>query len=179
MEKDKKMLNKVTKLFLVSTSFAPVLLTLWFSKFSKNWYFIDGLWYLIITAVLILFCFLILKSSEEYLEKLPIKIKSLSTSDKEIIAFIIVYLLPLINKYSFQINSKLLIFIIALLFISVWTTNSYHFNPLLGLFGYHFYEVTIEGDITYILITRKNLVNSKQIKTVVQISDYMLLETGD
>ncbi len=173
------MLNKATKFFFVLTSFAPVLFTLWFSKFSKNWHLIDGLWYLIITVVLILFCFLIIKSSEKYLEKITINIKSLSTSDKEIIAFIIVYLLPLINKYSLQINSKLLIFVIALLFISVWTTNSYHFNPLLGLFGYHFYEVTTEGDVTYILITRENLVNTKKIKTVVQISDYMLLEARD
>jgi hypothetical protein len=173
------MLNKITKLFLVSTSFAPVFLTLWFSEFSKTWKLMDGIWYFIITLTLIELCFMIMWLSTKYLEIMPVQIESISTSDKEIVGFILAYLLPLINQSAFQINNNLLIFILVLFFLSIYTTNSYHFNPVLGFFGYHFYEVTIDGGITYILITRKNITNTKNVKQVVQISEYMILENEE
>ena len=55
------------------------------------------------------------------------------------------------------------------------TSNAYHTNPLLGLIGYHFYEITIE-DVGYTLLSRRNLHNTKTIKTVVSLTDYMLLD---
>jgi hypothetical protein len=173
------MLNKAAKLLLVGTSFAPVFLTLWFSEFSKAWEPMSGIGYLLITVILIVLCLAIMRLSNKHLEKMPVQIQSISTSDKEIVGFILAYLLPLINRSAFDIDNKLLIFILALFFLSILTTNSYHFNPVLGFFGYHFYEVTIEGGITYILITRKNLTNTKKIKRVVQISEYMILEVED
>ncbi|MCX8123884.1 MAG: hypothetical protein N3F66_06935 [Spirochaetes bacterium] len=173
------MLNKVSKFLLVSTSFAPVFLTLWFAEFSKSWDIKSGIWFLIIAIVLVFLCLLILTLAKKKLEKLPVVIQSISTSDKEIVGFILVYLLPLINQSAFQIEPKLLYFVLGLFFVSIFTTNSYHFNPILGFLGFHFYEVTIDGGITYVLITKKNLTNTKNIKTVVQIAEYMILEIED
>lgn len=50
--------------------------------------------------------------------------------------------------------------------------------PLLGVFGYHFFEVTIEGDITYVLITRQNITDCKAVSQVVQLTEYMILEAN-
>ncbi len=36
------------------------------------------------------------------------------------------------------------IFIVVILYLAVLTTGNYHFNPVLSLFGYHYYEVTVE-----------------------------------
>lgn len=173
------MLNKLTKLFLVATSFAPVFLTLWFAEFSRSWNIMDGHYFLIISIILTIFCFLILKLAKIKLESIPVKITSISTSDKETIGFILVYLLPLINQTPVQVNKYLLMFVLIIFFISLYTTNSYHFNPVLGIFGYHFYEVVIDGGITFVLITKKNLMNTKKINYVVQISEYMILEAED
>jgi hypothetical protein len=71
-----------------------------------------------------------------------------------------------------------LIFIAVIFFFIVLNSHAYHFNPLLGIFGYHFYEVTIEGNITYVLITRQNIADCKSISHVVQLTEYMILETS-
>lgn len=65
--------------------------------------------------------------------------------------------------------------VLGVFFLVVMTSNAYHTNPLLGLIGYHFYEVSID-DVGYILISRRNLHNTRAIKTVVSLTDYMLLD---
>ncbi|MGB8297716.1 MAG: hypothetical protein WCG85_20035 [Polyangia bacterium] len=173
------MLNKLTKLLLVATSFAPVLLTLWFAKFSEHWDPRQGVGWLEAALILTFLCLGIIGLAQKKLQKLPVQIESISSSDKELVGFIIAYLLPLINKSAFDINDSLLYFVLGLFFLSILTTNSYHFNPVLGFFGFHFYEATLDGNITYILMSKKNLTNTKKIKQVVQISEYMLLEIED
>ncbi len=92
------------------------------------------------------------------------------------VGFVLVYLLPLINRSALDIDGFVLVFVAIMFFIIVLTTNSYHFNPLIGFFGYHFYEVTVEGGITFVLMTKKNLTNCKAVRSVVQVSEYMILE---
>jgi MFS family permease len=170
------MLSKFAKLSLVATSLAPIFLTLWFVDFNKSWNWSDGLGYLITAILLALACWILLLLSKNRLEILPLDINSVRTADNEMIGFILAYLLPLIKETPIQVNPYLFAFIMVLLFIVVFTSNSYHFNPLIGFFGYHFYEVTISGGISYVLISRKNIRNCKSIKKVVQISEYMILE---
>lgn len=170
------MLSKFAKLSLVATSLAPIFFTLWFVDFSKSWKWSDGLGYLMAAILLAVVCWILLLLSKTRLEILPLEINSVKTADSEMIGFILAYLLPLIKETSLQLNPYLFAFIMVLLFIIVFTSNSYHFNPLIGFFGYHFYEVTISGGISYVLISRKNIRNCRNIKKVVQISEYMILE---
>ena len=104
-----------------------------------------------------------------------------SPADKEVAAFLIAYLSPFVN--IIKINLYFEIFIIILLYICVFTTGNYHFNPIMSLFGYHYYEITIEMNekersysYTYVLMTKKVIKDCRNVKTVVQISDYMLME---
>ncbi len=185
------MLNKAAKLTLVATSLAPICLTLWFVEFSKAWdskaSISDNLitnWqvgggYLLATLLMSVMCFLLVWLSGRNLEKLPVKIKAVKTVDKEIVGFLLIYLLPLINQTTNTISLPVLIFIAVIFFFIVQNSHAYHFNPLLGFFGYHFYEVTIEGDITYVLITRQNIADCKSISQVVQLTEYMILEPSN
>ncbi len=170
------MLSKLSKLFLTSTSLAPLFLTLWFIEFSTNWDFGAGLRFLIIAIILTTICGVLIFIAKSKLESFPIQVSSIKTADKEIIGFVLVYLLPLISKSALEINNSVLYFILFLFFIIVFTTHSYHFNPLLGFWGYHFYEVTISGEISYVLISRKDLRNCKEINKVVLLSEYIILE---
>ena len=169
------MLSKFSKVLLVTTSLAPIFLTLWFVKFSKDWNIAVGYEYILLTIMLTALCYILLSFSAKKLEKIRIKINTVKTADKEVVGFILVYLLPLINESTIQINTSVLVFVAILFYWIVYTSNSYHFNPLLGFLGYHFYEITIEGGITYILISRSNIINCKNIKSVVQLSEYMVL----
>jgi|AntAceMinimDraft_2_1070361.scaffolds.fasta_scaffold01803_6 MFS family permease len=173
------MLNKAAKLNLVATSLAPICLTLWFVEFSKAWDWQAGLKYLLVAVLLSLLCAVLVRLSGKNLEKLPVKIKAVKTVDKEIVGFLLVYLLPLINQTNNTISFPVLVFISLIFFFIVLNTHAYHFNPLLGFFGYHFYEVIIEGDITYVLITRKNIADCKSITQIVQLTEYMILETNN
>jgi len=181
-------MNKVIKLFLVLTSLAPVLLTYWFveqtEKYNKDISFFEnvkcnylyGLNYLIFAFVLVIICLLILRLAETKLEKLPVVIQGIKTADNEATTFIIAYLLPLANKLDNGLNIPVLIFISCLFFFIVITSNSYHFNPLLNFFGYHFYEVSVDGGVTYVLLTKKSINNSKNIKSISLLTEYMILE---
>lgn len=184
------MLNRLAKLALVSTTLAPICLTLWFVEISSDWQsglpFSDNLaanWqagsgYLLAALALSGLCFGLvwLSASRFGLERLPVKIKSVKTVDKEIVGFLLVYLLPLINQSQSAISLPVLVFVAAVFFIIIYSSHAYHFNPLLGFFGYHFFEVTIEGDITYVLITRQNITDCKAVSQVVQLTEYMILD---
>jgi threonine/homoserine/homoserine lactone efflux protein len=170
------MLSKFAKLSLVATSLAPIFLTLWFVDFSRRWAWSDGLIYLASALVLTLICGILLSLSKSRLEKLPVEITSVRTAEKEMVGFVLVYLLPLINESSLKINPKVLVFVVGLFFVVILTSYSYHFNPLVGFLGYHFYEATVSREVSYVLISRKNIRHCKNIKKVVHISEYMIME---
>ena len=186
------MLNRLAKLALVSTALAPICLTLWFVEISSAWQstlsVIDNLaahWqagsaYLLAALVLSGLCYGLvwLSASRHGLERLPVKIKSVKTVDKEIVGFLLIYLLPLINQNQSTISVPVLVFVAVIFFFIVYNSHAYHFNPLLGFFGYHFFEVTIEGDITYVLITRQNITDCKAVSQVVQLTEYMILDAN-
>jgi len=186
------MLNKAAKLALVATSLAPIFLTLWFVELSGVWeaalpwshnltnHWQTGSVYLLTALILSGLCFALvwLSASRHGLERLPVRIKAVKTVDKEIVGFLLVYLLPLINQSQSTISVPVLVFIAVIFFFIVYNSHAYHFNPLLGFFGYHFYEVTIEGDITYVLITRQNITDCKNVAQVVQLTEYMILDAN-
>ena len=176
---------------MAATSLAPICLTLWFVEFSKaldskltifqnitaNWQV--GWGYLIAVVFMSLLCFLLVWLSGRNLEKLPVKIKAVKTVDKEIVGFLLVYLLPLMNQTNNTISLSVLVIIAVIIFFVIQKSHAYHYNPLLSFFGYHFYEVTIEGDVTYVLTTRQNTADCKSLSQVVQLTEYMMLEPSD
>jgi len=108
--------NKAAKLALVSTSLASICLTLWFVEFSKNWDWQQGCGYLLITLLMSLIWYGLIQLSARNLELPPIKIKSIKTANKEIVGFLLVYLLPLIKQPTNSISTPVLIFVAALFF---------------------------------------------------------------
>ena len=165
------MFSKLIQLILVTTSISPVLFTLWFKEFSASGMWTSGLSWLIIAILLLVVLKFIIETAKRKLEIVPIYISEISNADKESLIFIFTYLIPLL-----EIDSKMIFFLLILFFIIIFTTNIYHFNPLLGLLGYHQYEVKLKEGTTFILITKKTLINVKQVKSVVQLTDYILLE---
>ena len=64
-----------------------------------------------------------------------------------------------------------------IVFVLVVSTGyGYHFNPLLGLLGWHFYKVGTEEGVTYVLITKKELRSAKQCLTVGQLTEYIVID---
>jgi hypothetical protein len=165
------MLSKFLKIIMVITSVSPVFFTLWFNDFSNQWKIKDGLIWLVISFALIIIAYLILQLSLKKLERIPIQISSIATADKEVIAFIFAYLLPLLD-----INHKMLAFVLVLFTFVAFTTHIYHFNPIFGLFGYHFFEVTTTNGVSYVLMSKRQIRNLNQVTEVILVSDYILID---
>ena len=175
------MISKFLELVLAMTSISPVFLAIWIGEFIKTGNYMAGLFWLFLFIILIPLSWMIITFSEMKLEILPIKVKSVAPADREVAAFLIAYILPILSFVNLDLWT--ILFIVGLLYVSMLTTSNYHFNPVLSLFfGYHYYEVEIEDSngekTTYVLMTKKTIRNAKNIKKVVQVSDYMLLEVG-
>jgi len=118
----------------------------------------------------------IINFSKKNLEILNVKIKKAKSTDKEVISFCISYALPVIFRSSSASDLNSWLFASFLLFSVLWMTNAMPANPVLGLLGYHFYEVDLDSGVGYVLITKKSITHIKQIERVVQIGDYGILE---
>lgn len=181
-------MSKWFKLILVATSLAPIFLTYWvvglcaaFKEVnasvcpSSKWIYTD-IWYLVATVALVLCCHLLLRYSHRTIEVIPVNIVEVSSADKESIGFILVYLLPLAQETT-PYSLPVIIFVAIIFFFVVLSSNSYHFNPLLTIFGYHFYDVKVDGGLSYVLLTKRNVRDCRTIHRVHLLSDYMILDS--
>ncbi|MEW5929503.1 MAG: hypothetical protein AB1941_18770 [Gemmatimonadota bacterium] len=170
------MLNFFAKFLLVATSFAPVLLTYAVAIYSR-----DGatrIVYILCAATIlaVFMCMAVIYAAGKYLERQPFPVQSVKSADREIVSFVLSYLLPLIPATGTKVTVPVLVAAAIVLFVVIYTSNSYHFNPLLGLFGYRFYEVQTESGITFVLISRRQLRSSRSVSRVVELTDYMVLD---
>jgi hypothetical protein len=121
------MLQVWPKLLLVSTAFAPVLLTSAIVSLTRGENLL-GLCLLAITVALVAICIWIMNAATRRLPHNPVVLKSIKPADKELVGFVLAYLLPLARGTSFE-GIPLLI-ALAVFFLVVMTSNAYHTNPL-------------------------------------------------
>lgn len=172
------MLSRILRVVFALTAIAPLSISIAYVYGSRG-----GAYQLAIIALV--FCFLLgaialwlIKEAGRRLERLPISIVKAKSSDKEVMGFFLAYVLPLIFKGSPSLDVGAMLLAGGLLLFVLWSTHALQINPVLGVFGYHFYEIeTVEG-ISYLLVTRKRINRLRAIKEVVQLSEYGVLEAA-
>jgi hypothetical protein len=167
--------SKLIKLLLVSTSLSPILLTRAFvATLHQQWG--QAVAYAGAACGLALLCVLVLYAVRTT-QRLPLgEVKQLQAADTQIIGFVLTYLLPLARPETTPEDVRVLLFVLLILGLAFWNSNAYHFNPMLGLLGFHFYEATFDRDIKYVLITRKDLYNARGVSHVVRLTEYVVIE---
>lgn len=173
------MLGRLIRILLALTAIAPLSVSLAYIYATRD----ANIQYALIAG---LFCVLlgagsiwIIQTAQSTLEHLPVVIKKAKSADKEVIGFFVAYALPLVFRgQSSQDLGAWLVAGTMLLFV-LWSTHSMQVNPVLGMFGYHFYEVETSDGITYLLITRSKISSVLSIGNVVQLSEYGILEAND
>lgn len=171
------MLSKFAKFLLVSTACAPVLFTYAFLEYLQKGVSSTFISLIVATVLLTLICYFVIVAAKTQLGRISFTVSQVKSADSETVGFVLVYLLPLINTTDVAINTPVLIFVLCLFGVVVWTTNAYHFNPLLGLFGFHFYEATSSQNVVFLLISQRDIRRTKQISEVVQLTEYIVLDT--
>ena len=120
-----------------------------------------------------------LRYAKMQLEKVKFSATTIEASDRENMAFLLLYLLPLFTAQFAELNWHVWVPAIIIFGAVVATGYSYHFNPLLGLMGWHFYKVGTKEGITYVLITKKQLRNASEEIEVGQLTEYIVIDLED
>lgn len=163
---------------LTSTAIAPVLLTYAWVAFQSG----DFCVALVLAAAcvaLVFVCWLLLRYAKNNLERMSFKPVSIEAADRENMGFLLLYLLPLFTAQFDALNWNVWIPAILIFAGVVATGYSYHFNPLLGLMGWHFYKVGTAEGVTYVLITKKQLRNATDTVEIGQLTEYIVLDLGE
>lgn len=168
------MFNLIARLMLTATALAPVALTYAWAAWSDNKNL--SLILIISSVLLLIMCVALLNSAKNNLEKLPLKINYAEAADREHTAFLLLYISPLLTeKFSGLQWSMWIPILIIFGFISA-TSYNYHFSPLLGILGWHFYKVTSSDGVTYVLLTKRQLRTTVRDLEVRQLTEYVLIE---
>jgi hypothetical protein len=169
------MLGKLVRILLALTAIAPLSVSLAY-VFAKEHHF---LWAAIAAACCVglgaIALFIINKASSTF-QDLPITILKVKSADKEVIGFFVAYALPLVFRGSSSPDLDGWLFTGGMLLFVLWSTHAIQVNPILGVIGFHFYEVEVKGGVSYLLITRRRIANAMSVERVVQLSEYGILE---
>ncbi len=174
------MLNKFTKILLVGTSLAPTLLVMAVDQFatkgSPNWWSF-GVQLVVVAIALVIIAVAVMKYVAKHAATQKLNICKAKNSDKEVLTFLVAYLLPILaeHKYLFRDFNIPTLALMILLSVAVYHSNAFDFNPMLGMLGYHFYEVEDDDHFPYLLISRRPIRKPCQELTVIQLFDYTFL----
>jgi len=172
------MLGRLIRVLLALTAIAPLAVSfsyIYAAKEHKYQYAVIAALTCILLGALSLW---IIEKASARLEQLPIVIQKAKSADKEVIGFFVAYALPLVFRGQSAPDLDAWLMAGGMLLFVLWSTHSMQVNPVLGMFGFHFYEVETKDGITYLMITRRKISHVRTVTTVVQISEYGVLEAN-
>lgn len=174
------MLNRFAKFLLVATSLSPVLGAVAVNQFALGKPLSGWLPWLAVALGLILLCWLLLQYAAGNAQKQTLRIGQFESNDKEVLAFLLAYLLPFISSKDMAFEGQWLTgaYILVIIFLVIGHSGAFHFNPVMGLLGYHFYGVKKSGGVSLLLISKAELRRPDQEVETVRLAHNIYLHTG-
>jgi hypothetical protein len=171
------LLGFFSKLMLTLSALAPVSLIYSYVAWTQSQFLVAQLSLLVALAT-VGTCLFVLHLAGNLATRTDFQSREIEAADGENVGFMLLYLLPLFTDEIASLNWQLWLPTLALLGVMIGNGYAHHFNPLLGLFGWHFYKATGESGIVFILITRKRLANAAAPLKVAQLTDNILFDLG-
>jgi hypothetical protein len=175
------MLNGFSKFLLVSTSLSPVL-----GAVAVNQIALDQPWYcwapwLAAAALLAFICWGLLRYAAKKIQQDDFTIQEFERNDKEVLAFLLAYLLPFLSSKNMAFAGDWITgaYVFIIIFWVIAHAGAFHFNPVMGLLGYHFYAVKNTRGVSYLLISKKQLSRTAMPIKAVRLAQDIYLYTGD
>lgn len=143
-------LGRMAQAALAATTLTPVLVV-WGAARYLNAPPETGL-ALIAAALLAAVCLSILGLAHRRLQTDPLPVVKARRLDKDALAFLVTYALPMITSSGKDTNLPALVVFMAIVGVVLVQLQVLYVNPLLGILGYHFYEVeNADGDVALVL----------------------------
>ena len=175
------MLNQFAKLLLVATSLSPVLGAVAVNQFALGKPWTDWLPWLAVGLFLVFICWALLRHLAATAQSQLLKLAQFENNDKEVLAFLLTYLLPFISAkdMAFQGQWLTVAYIFAVISMVIVHAGAFHFNPVMGLLGYHFYGIKNGDGVSLLLISKAELYKPGiEVKTV-KLAHNIYLHSGD
>jgi hypothetical protein len=139
------------RLLLALTTLAPVLFVwsaaIWDKAPSR------AVGVALLAVVLVSICLLLLRLASTKIQTQVLQITKPKRMDKEALAFLVTYALPLVAPAETAVKVIPLAIFMALVCLVVFQLQLIQINPLLALFGYHFYEFEEQDGDTALVIS--------------------------
>jgi hypothetical protein len=128
-------------------------------------------------GVLLLLCKRVLGYIESNVPEETLFVEEVEIKDSDVLAFLVAYALPLVaGDKSEAMNLWGLGTFFLLAAIVVAESNLLHVNPLLGMLGYHFFNVKTSAGNTYLLITRQDTIPPGKAIAVAKVTSTLFLD---
>ncbi len=174
------MLNNLAKFLLVSTSLAPVLGAVAVNQFARHepWFTWGG--WLGAALLLVFLCWAMLRYAATNAQTHLLHIREFDRNDKEVLAFLLAYLLPFVSAQNMAFTGDPLTgaYILGIILLVFAHAGAFHFNPVMGLLGYHFYTVKSGDGISHLLISKDELRRAGKDVHTVRLAHGIYLHTG-
>jgi hypothetical protein len=175
-------MSQIAKFLLVATSLTPAIGAFALIEWQKNnWQIALSL--VAISVLFVFICHLLRLYPEKFGQRKRLEITAVEGTDKEALAFLIAYLFPILtgkipdlSEPQYWLLTAYVFFIIG---VTIYHSNAFHFNPVLAALGYHFYQVTADGGMKYLLIARHVVRSQKPDIVVTRLAPYVYLEVND
>jgi hypothetical protein len=144
-------LSRIAQVFLAATALAPVLLVWAAASYQTSRAYAAAA--VLVAVLLVVICVGLLALAKRELQTDPLVMAKAVRMDKDAVGFLIAYALPLVLSDNATQLPALAVFvvIVGLLLVQL---QILHVNPLLGMLGFHFYEVELPSSDTALVITR-------------------------
>lgn len=174
------MLNAFAKFLLVSTSLSPVLGAVAVNQLEQNQSWTSWFPWLVVAALLIFLCWALLLYATKNAQRHSFRIREFENTDKEVLAFLLAYLLPFVSSDNMAFTDDWLTgaYILAIIFLVITHAGAFHFNPVMGLLGYHFYAVKNNEGVSDLLISKDKLRRTNEDMQTVRLAHNIYLHTG-
>lgn len=174
------MLNKLARFLLVATALAPVLGAVAVNQAARGEPWLHWGGWLVVALLLVFLCWAMLRYAAENAQTHAFHIKAFERTDKEVLAFLLAYLLPFISQDNVMIGGSWLVgaYALGIIFLVIAHAGAFHFNPIMGLLGYHFYAVKNDDGVTQLLISKEELRKPGIELQTVYLARGVYLDTG-
>jgi len=172
------MLNIFAKVLLVATSLSPILGAITVNQISLGKPVCIWAPWLVSAIGLVAVCWLLLRYAQRAAQMTLVRIAEFESNDTEVLAFLLAYLLPFISSKDMAFDGQWLTgaYILGIIFMVIAHAGAFHFNPVMGLLGYHFYRVKNADGVSILLISKDELRRPQQDVETVKLANNIFLQ---
>jgi hypothetical protein len=176
-------MNGFAKALFLATALAPIFAVFGLNRIlthGRDFTFVDTL-PIMGSTVLTVVCWSLLRFCLKRIESEPITIKSVKNTDRDLVPFLIAYVLPLAiaNTTSVAGHAAAILFVLAFALLLAFRSHLAVANPVVAIIGYRFYEVQSENGMTFVLLSKRPILSTGRPLIAHHLSDVVFVASEE